>query len=228
MCKGIFVTGTGTDVGKTYVTGIIVKKLREAGYRSGYYKAALSGAMLIEDRLVPGDCKDVVETAGLVDTPESLVSYIYQTPVSPHLAAKLEGRPVEMEVIQQDFANIKERFDYITVEGSGGIVCPLRLDHETILLEDVILALGLDILIVSDAELGSINRAVLTVAYAKQRGIGVKGILLNGYDESNDLHRDNRQVIEQLTGVPVLACIERGARELKIEISALLAQYQEV
>ena len=111
MSRGLFVTGTGTDVGKTYVTSLMVKKLRESGINCGYYKAALSGAERCSGGLVPGDAEYVCRISGIRDDPSSLVSYIYEQAVSPHLAAKIEGRDVEKAVIKADFKRVCEKFD---------------------------------------------------------------------------------------------------------------------
>ena len=144
MGKGIFVTGTGTDIGKTYVTALIVKKLADAGIRTGYYKAALSGAKSIGD----SDAGYVKKIAGITQEDTSLLSYLYQNAVSPHLAAQIEGNPVDPEKIKKDFDKVKSKFDYVTVEGSGGIVCPIRWDKEhKILLEDIVKALNLNTLV---------------------------------------------------------------------------------
>ncbi|MFQ7614869.1 MAG: ATP-dependent dethiobiotin synthetase BioD [Roseburia faecis] len=97
MGKGIFVTGTGTDIGKTYVTALIVKKLADAGIRTGYYKAALSGAKSIGD----SDAGYVKKIAGITQEDTSLLSYLYQNAVSPHLAAQIEGNPVDPEKIKK-------------------------------------------------------------------------------------------------------------------------------
>ena len=146
MGKGIFVTGTGTDIGKTYVTALIVKKLADAGIRTGYYKAALSGAKSIGD----SDAGYVKKIAGITQEDTSLLSYLYQNAVSPHLAAQIEGNPVDPEKIKKDFDKVKSKFDYVTVEGSGGIVCPIRWDKEhKILLEDIVKALNLNTLVTS-------------------------------------------------------------------------------
>lgn len=74
-----------------------------------------------------------------------MVSYAYETAVSPNLAAKIEGNPIEIDTVKRDFESIKKDFDYITVEGSGGIVCPLRLDDKVVMLSDAIKCLNLDI-----------------------------------------------------------------------------------
>ena len=122
MGKALFITGTGTDVGKTYVTGLIVKCLRDAGLSASYYKAALSGAETAEDgSLLPGDALYVRRIAGLTEPADELVSYVYRDAVSPHLAAKIEHRPMDFDKIERDFQRAKARTDYLTVEGSGGI-----------------------------------------------------------------------------------------------------------
>lgn len=102
MGKAIFITGTGTDVGKTYVTGLLVKKIREAGLDGSYYKAALSGAEPDGNgKLVPGDAAWVKETAGIPDPLEDLVTYVYREAVSPHLAARINNHPVDLDKIRQ-------------------------------------------------------------------------------------------------------------------------------
>lgn len=226
MTKGIFITGTGTDIGKTFVTALIAKKLNESGLKTGYYKAALSGAKRLNSELVLGDAKYVCEVSGLKYNPKKLVSYAYETAVSPHLAAKIEGNPIEIDTVKRDFESLKKDFDYITVEGSGGIVCPLRLDDKVVMLSDVIKCLNLDIIIVASASLGTINTTVLTVEYAKQLEINIKGIILNEYDRENFLHIDNKKQVEYLTGVPVVACVSHGDENLDIDIEELKNLYK--
>ena len=228
MSRGIFITATGTDIGKTFVTALIVKKLRDHGINAGYYKAALSGAEYINGKLVAVDADYVCKIAGLADEPNSLVSYIYETPVAPHLASRLEGNPIEMDKLVADFDRIKTKFDFVTAEGSGGIVCPLRLGEKDIMLTDVIKALNLDIIIVALAGLGTINSLVLTWEHAKLHNLTVKGIILNHFEPGNFLHEDNKKQIEYLTGIPVITCLSSDAADLSIDIGALTGLYKEL
>ena len=127
MAKALFVTGTGTDVGKTYVTALMVKKLAESGENAAYYKAAMSGNRRRSDgSLIPGDAMFVQQTAGLSQPLGEMCPYVYEHAWSPHLAARYEGNPPELPVIRQGFEAVCSRNDYVTVEGSGGILCPLR------------------------------------------------------------------------------------------------------
>lgn len=214
MTKGIFITATGTDVGKTYVSALLLKYLLKSGLNAGYYKPVLSGAIQNNGKIIPGDCDFVLKFAGLNLPPQNYVSYIYKEPLSPHLAAQIENNPVELSKIVSDFSNIKKQFDYIIVEGAGGIVCPFRLDNQKIMLPDVIKALRLDIIIVASAALGTINSTFLTVEYAKNCGINVRGIVLNNYDENDIMMRDNLKQIETLTGVKVIAVIGKNAQDI--------------
>lgn len=225
MSKSLFITATGTDIGKTYVTGLLVKKLRDAGLNAGYYKAALSGAEATTAGLLPGDADFVVRMAGLTERPEQLVSYIYRTAVSPHLAAQLEGNPVEMSRIKADFQQALSRYDYVTMEGSGGIICPIRWDEQKLMLEDIIRQLGLGTLIIANAALGSINACVLTTFYLQQKNIPVRGIILNNFDAGDTMQQDNKKMIEALSGVPVIGCVACGAAELDIDIQLLQSLY---
>lgn len=169
MGKGLFVTGTGTDIGKTYVTGLIVKKLRAAGLCAGYYKAALSGAEPDADGVLqPGDALYVNTVAGLGEKTENLVSYVYREAVSPHLAAKINNRPIDFAKVEADYLCALSNYEYLTMEGSGGIICPLRWDNEQhVVLDDLIKKLNLGVLIIADAGLGTINATVLTIEYCE-------------------------------------------------------------
>ena len=227
MSKGIFITATGTDIGKTFVTALIVKKLRDAGLNAGYYKAALSGAEEQPDgSWLPGDAAYVAKISGMQEKGEELVSYIYKTAVSPHLAAMREGNPVELDEVKADFAKAQAKYDYVTMEGSGGIICPIRWDEQHILLEDVIKAVGLGTLVISNAALGSINACVLTIAYLRQKSIPVRGIILNNYDGSDFMQADNKKMMEAITGVPVLAEVKPNDTELDIDIEVLKSLYK--
>lgn len=224
MPKGIFVTATGTDCGKTYVTGLIVKKLRDSGINAGYYKAALSGA----DSIAESDAGYVNSFAGIGQKENTLVSYLYKNAVSPHLAARIEGNPVSVEKVKKDFSAVKEKYEFVTVEGSGGIVCPIRYDeHEKIFLGDIVKTLGLECLIVADAGLGTINAVVTTFEYMKNHGIGVKGLILNNWT-GGFMQEDNRKMIEEMTGLSIISVVKPGDTELDTDISRLVSVYSEI
>ena len=228
MSKSIFIVGTGTDVGKTYVTGLIVKKFKENNKNAAHYKAAMSGNDRRSDgSLIPGDALNVKNISGIKQPIEEMCPYIYETAVSPHLAAKIEGNAVEIDCVLKNFDNVCSRYEYITAEGSGGIICPLRFDEQKIQLEDFIKARNLSCLMVADAGLGTINAVVLTAEYMKARKISVKGIIFNHYEPGNKLHEDNMFMCEYMTGLKIVACVKEGDSDLDIPFEVLESFYEE-
>lgn len=227
MSKNLFITGTGTDVGKTYVSGLIVKKFQENGKSAAYYKAAMSGNERRPDgSLIPGDALQVKTMSGIKQPLEEMCPYIYEVAVSPHLAAKLEGNPIEMECVLKNFDHVSDKYEYVTAEGSGGILCPLRFDTQKIQLEDLIKARSLACLIIADAGLGTINAVVLTAEYMKSHKIPVKGIIFNHYEPGNKLHDDNLIMCETMTGLNVIACVKDGDTDLDIPFKVLEGLYE--
>lgn len=223
--KSVFITATGTDVGKTYVSALLVKKMRDLGYNCGYYKPALSGAIKqVDGSLLPGDCDYVLKTAGLDINPMNCLTYCFEEALSPHLAAARQSVKISVEKIQADFRKHKEQYEYLIVEGAGGITCPFGMDDEPLLLPDVIKALGLDIVIVADGGLGTINSVLLTVSYAQAHSLNILGIILNNYDENNFMHVDNKIQIERLTGVKVLATVAKNDSEINFDKNSIFTQ----
>lgn len=222
MSKGLFITGTDTDIGKTYVTALIVKTMRQAGYDAGYYKAAISGAPTV----AASDAGFVNKFADIHEPEDMILSYLYQHAVSPHLAAKLEGHPLEKEVILKAWKRVTEAYPYVTMEGSGGIVCPLRWDAEQhVILDDLVVKLGLPVLVVADAGLGTINAVVLTIEHLRMRQLSVAGIIFNNSHPNSFMEEDNAMMVKELTGVDVVAYVQPGDKALRMDTEKLAALY---
>lgn len=217
MSKNIFITATGTDVGKTYISGLIIKKMCESGFKCGYYKPVLSGVSLENDKLAESDCNYVIHRANLKADPNSCVSYYWQEAVSPHLASLRSNEKIDRLKLKKDFLEKSNSNDYLLIEGAGGITCPLILDkNDTYLLSDLIKDFELSILIIADAGLGTINSTLLTVEYAKSRGINIQGIILNNFDPQSFVHKDNLIQIERLTGVKVVASVQKNQMDIEL------------
>lgn len=229
MSKAIFITGTGTDIGKTYIAGLIVKRLVDSGAHAAYYKAAMSGNDRRPDgSLIPGDALFVQQTARISQPLSDMCPYVYENAYSPHLASRIEGNPVKMDVVKNGFYRLTAEYDFITMEGSGGILCPICFDEAKIQLEDIIRELSLSCLLIADAGLGTINSVVLTVEYMKAHGLPVKGIIFNQYHAGNIMEDDNIRMCEYMTGLPALAKVSPGDTELNIDIEMLKNLYDEV
>ena len=229
MSKGLFITGTGTDLGKTYIAGLIVKKLADAKQSSAYYKAAMSGNDRRADgSLIPGDALFVQKTAGISQPLEEMCPYVYEHAYSPHLASRIEGHPVQMDVVKAGYYKVCSAYDFVTMEGSGGILCPICFDEAKIQLEDVIRELHLPSILIADAGLGTINSVVLTVEYMKAKNLPVKGIIYNHYHGNDVMEDDNIFMCEYMTGLPTLAKVKDGDTELAMDVQDLMALYEEV
>ncbi len=219
MAKSLFVTATGTDIGKTYVSGLIVKKMREYDLNCGYYKPVLSGAGKIGNKLVPGDCVHVVKTSGLDVDPMACLSYCFEEAVSPHLASKRAGVNISIDKIKSDYKSLSYNYDYMLTEGAGGITCPIIEDKY--LMSDLIKDLGLNVVIVADGGLGTINSVLTTVEYIQNRGISIKGIILNNYDKDSFMHKDNFEMVEKMTGIKVVGVVATNDVDLNISKTVL-------
>ena len=222
--KGLYILGTGTDVGKTYITALWLKRLREAGHDVAYYKAAVSGAPSITE----SDAGYVKQVAGLSQADDTLLSYVFDEAVSPHLAARHEGKVIDRTVVNKNFCHVARAHAYTTVEGSGGIICPLHVtDTELYMLEDVVKDLNLPTIVVATAALGTINSTVLTIHYLQSKGIPVKGIIVNHYT-GNPMEEDNCVMMERLTGIPVLDRVRPGQTSLHMDTDAMLSCYEDI
>ena len=222
MSKGLFITGTGTDIGKTYITALLLRKLSASGRDAAYFKAAMSGNIRRDDgSLIPGDALYVKTVSGIDQPLETMCPYVYETAVSPHLAARIEGNPVEPDILMEQFKKVCSDHDYVIAEGSGGIVCPIRYDENILFLEDVIKMFGIPCVITADAGLGTINSVALTCAYMRSHGIKVKGIIFNHYHKGDIMEEDNKLMCEKITGLPVIACVSDNDKEIDIEADFL-------
>lgn len=215
MNKNIFITATGTDIGKTYVSALIVKKMREAGFDCGYFKPVLSGIEEQNGKLTVSDANYVVNTAKIPCAADDCVGYWWKEAVSPHLAAKRAGQNIDIQKIKQKFELLNKKYDHLLIEGAGGITCPLRVEGgEKYLLKDLIKELEAPVVIVADGGLGTINSTLLTVEYAKNNNIPILGIILNNFEPDNFMHRDNLKQVEYLCGIRVIATVEKEQKEI--------------
>ena len=199
------------------------------GKKAAYYKAAMSGNDRDENgKLIPGDAVCVKNASLISQDLDSMCPYVYETAVSPHLASRLEGNPVTMEKVIEGYEALKGRYDYITVEGSGGILCPICFDEAKIQLEDLVKEMKLPCLIIADAGLGTINSVVLTYEYMKQKGLECRGIIFNNAHPGDVCEEDNRVMCEYMTGLKVLAFVKNGDSEIDIDEQVLASLYSDI
>ena len=221
MAKKVFITATGTDIGKTYVSALIVKEMRKQNFNCGYFKPVLSGVEIIDNKLVKSDCNYVVDIASIDEKPENTVSYYWEEAISPHLASLRAKETINPSKILADLQVLDKKYDYMLIEGAGGITCPLiSNENQQYLLKDLIKDLDCSVIIIADGGLGTINSTLLTIDYVKNHNIKIQGVILNNYDAQNFMHQDNLKQIELLTKEKVIATVAKN--QTKID---LLEQY---
>jgi dethiobiotin synthetase len=201
--KGIFITGTDTDVGKTWVAAGLTAVLRRWGLKAVYFKPVQSGCPEEGGRLIPTDALLAREVAGLEEPLELLTPITLRLPLAPAVAACQEGRTVELAQVAAALEDLSRRHDIFVVEGAGGLCVPVVNLRFWVL--HLAAWLKLPLMVVAKPGLGSINHTVLTVSAAHQAGVPVAGIVLNRYPARPSLAEStNPEVIAALTELPIL------------------------
>lgn len=183
---GLFITGTDTGVGKTYVGAMIVGCLRAAGYRVGVYKPVASGCRREGGQWISDDARMLWEAAGRPGTLAQVCPQCFAAPLAPPVAARQEGRHVDMDLVREGLAFWRQQSDVVVVEGVGGLMSPVS---ETALVGDLAADFGFPLVIVARNALGTINHTLLTLLAANVnvwgterslRGwLSVAGVVLN-------------------------------------------------
>lgn len=178
---GLFITGTDTHVGKTYVTALIAKQLVAAGTRVGVYKPAASGCVGDET----DDAFLLWHAAGRPATIDAVCPQRFVAPLAPHLAARAEGKEVDVELLRAGLDFWRDRSDLILIEGIGGLMSPVSDDEY---VADLAHDFGFPLVIVAPNTLGVINQTLQTLITAAtfRDGLEVAGIVLNRSPNSAD------------------------------------------
>jgi dethiobiotin synthetase len=213
---GLFIVGTDTGVGKTYVTARIAAALHQAGKKVGVYKPAASGCRLVDGDLTSDDAVELWEAAGRPGTLDAVCPQRFVAPLAPHLAAREEGKELDSALLRRGLTFWQQTSDFVIVEGAGGLMSPLG-DHEYV--ADLAADFGFPLVVVVPNRIGAINGALTTLiaAAARAHPLPVAGIILN--DILPPPARDpstlsNRRELEQRCNVPILAQLSYGAAQL--------------
>lgn len=195
--KGLFITGTDTGVGKTIVAAGLAASLVNSGMDIGVMKP-------IETGFSPrsSDAVFLKKIAGVKDSLESICPYRLKHPLSPFTAAKIESVSIRFERIARAYEGLLQNHQALLVEGAGGLLVPVTRER---MMADLALYLKLPVLIISRTGLGTINHTLLSVEVARQRGVGVAGVIFNHSGPRRGLaERTNPSVIRHFLDVPVL------------------------
>jgi len=203
MSVGIFITGTDTAVGKTYITAALLTELRRRGVRAAAFKPIACGA---------GGRHDAEIYAAIMDheQPLDVINPIYlRHPLAPSVAAKIERTRIDLRKISGVYNQLAANYSVVLVEGAGGLLVPIRKNY---FVADLAKALKLPLLIVARLGLGTINHTLLTVRQARAMRLEVRGLVLN--DTVGGRHglaeKTNIRVLPKLCKVPLLGVVPHG------------------
>jgi dethiobiotin synthetase len=215
--SGVFVTGTDTGVGKTFVAAALVAALKRAGVDVGVMKPIASGCRRIRGELVPDDARELLAAAKCDDPLEEVSPVRFAAPLGPSVAARSERRGIRLTSITSAYRRLRGRHDFMVVEGIGGLAVPLSKKAD---VAELARRMGLPLLVVAADRLGVLNHTLLTLDYARERGLELLGVVLSRAGRGRDPSCATNAAELARLGVPILArvphCRSRAAAARKL------------
>ena len=213
--RGLFITGTDTEVGKTYVASLIARELVDSGYRVGVYKPVASGLGSENDAAAGADGTRLWEAAGRPGLLEQVCPQCFAAPLAPHLAAQEEGKVVDERWLVDGLDVWRQQSEIVVVEGIGGLMSPVASEMYT---ADLAHEFGFPLVVVAPNTLGVINQTIQTLIAAAtfRDGLQIAGIVLNDVrvDPSDVSISSNLAELELHCVPPVVAHVSHGATGL--------------
>lgn len=203
--NSFFITGTDTDIGKTYISALLYKGLKN--YGCSYYKPVQSGAKDI----ITSDV-GFVSKFNDISPHEKMYSYTFKEPVSPHLASEITGVNIELEIILNRFS--QEKNNFTLVEGAGGLYTPLIRNKYYIF--DLIKLLDLPVIIVCSTKVGTVNHTMLTIEFLKHKNIKIHSIIFNNYTGGH-YEDDNIKVILEASEINNYLIVNKNQNFIPLE-----------
>ncbi|WP_456473004.1 dethiobiotin synthase [Methanocaldococcus sp.] len=213
----IFVTGTDTGVGKTYVSAILAENLKKMGVNVGYLKPVETGGR--EDTLT---LKNVLKNDDDLDlmNPINL-----KLPLSPNIAFDVENVHLTLDEIKKKIKNayktLKNKYDFLIVEGAGGVYVPIK---ENFLMSDLIKFLNLDAVVISRPNLGTINHTLLTIEHLRNKNINVRGVIINCITDLSEVlyYEKTFETIEKVGNIEIIGIV-KNKEDFVIDFKKILS-----
>ena len=201
--KSIFVAGTDTDVGKTYITAGLAVALRKMDVDVGIMKPFAAGTA--QKKGYKSEDVEILANAAQISDPESLVNpQFFPIPASPYTAWKnLKTKP-KVSTILSSFKKLSKLHEMLLVEGMGGIMTPILNDYY---ITNLIKEMNIPTIIVTRSKVGTVNHTIMTILMCQKYKIPIKGIIINDFDDDGYPVKNLKRDLESLTGVKVLGSI---------------------
>jgi dethiobiotin synthetase len=203
MSHAYFLTGTDTEIGKTFTACALLHAARAAGFAAAGLKPVAAGV----DANGRNEDVDSLVAASSVALPSAMVNpYCFRAAVAPHIAAAEEGRAIDFAIIADAIAAARRQADFVVVEGVGGFRVPLGVDRDS---ADLAVALGLPVILVVGLRLGCINHALLTAEAIAARGLTLAGWVANTVDRDMARREENIAALGERLAAPLLGVLPR-------------------
>lgn len=201
MKQAFFLTGTDTEIGKTFITCALLHKAAQLGHTATGLKPVSAGT----DAAGLNDDVENIRAASKIALPLRTTNpYCFKSAVAPHIAAAEEGVNIEFAKIRQTVDQAQTLADFIIIEGVGGFKVPLGADGDS---ADLAVALGLPVILVVGMRLGCLNHALLTADAIKQRGLYIAGWVANRIDPAMSRFEENLTTLKQSLAAPLLGVV---------------------
>ncbi|RUM29038.1 MAG: dethiobiotin synthase [Aquifex sp.] len=211
----VLITGTDTGIGKTFITYNLAKALKEKGYNVGCYKPVET---YVKD--IPEDGNLLAKATG--QSVDEVVPVRFSLPLAPYAATIEEKRDFSLDELRTHFEGLTKKYEILLVESAGGIAVPIKKNYT---YADLAKDWNLKVFIVARAGLGTLNHTYLTWYYAKNNGLEVIGIVLNGSTGKDISEKTNPLIIKEMTGIEPVVIPEVGDLELPEEHKEKLLNY---
>ncbi|MGD8784072.1 MAG: dethiobiotin synthase [Thioalkalispiraceae bacterium] len=202
MAKGVFITGTDTEIGKTLVSCLLIDALVQEGNQVIGMKPIASGAEKVNGRLQNEDAIHLMRHSNIEMPYSSVNPYCFQPPIAPHIAARQNGQQIEIAMIQRAYKNLAQEADWVIVEGVGGWKVPINNEE---MVSDLASGLDLPIIMVVGMKLGCINHALLTASAIRANGNRLIGWVANQLSLQMPVYKENLQALQNLLQCPLIA-----------------------
>lgn len=206
--KGIFITATDTEVGKTYIACSIVRALVNQGISVGVMKPVAAGSR--------DDARKLIKASGIKESIDRINPVYVKHPLAPVVSARILKKKINLSRIWKSYSALSKKYEFMVVEGIGGLMVPITADYSVL---NMIKAFSLPVVVVARPNLGTINHTILTVDRLKKAGAKILAVVLSGRKCMGLAEMTNPGILRELTKLPVIEVPYniKGDRQLFLE-----------
>lgn len=216
MAAGLFVTGTDTEVGKTWVSAWLIRALAAKGYRVAGMKPVASGCRQVNGDLRNADAEALMAASNVATSYDEVNPFAFEPAIAPHIAAKQTSVGIDIPTLASAYRQLADRADLVVVEGVGGWCVPLSDEQ---MLSDLVRALGVSVLLVVGMRLGCINHALLSARAIISQGFSLSGWVANWIQGPYAVGEENLSTLDRQIDAPRIAEIPFQANPEEVPLS---------